>query len=87
MQVLPIKAKSFKEIGNELGVKYVISGSVRKLAGKMRINANLVSAVNEKSIWSKNFDLPVDEVFEVQDEIAEEIVSITIVGRVEARPA
>ena len=49
----------------------------------MRINANLVSTENEKSIWSNNFDLKVEEVFDVQDKIAEEIVS-TIVGRVEA---
>ena len=51
------KTKSFKEIGNELGVKYVIHGSVRKLGVKMRINTNLVSTMDEKSIWSKNFDL------------------------------
>jgi tetratricopeptide (TPR) repeat protein len=49
----------------------------------MRINANLVSTENENSIWSNNFDLSVDEIFDVQDEIAEQIVS-TIVGRVEA---
>ena len=49
----------------------------------MRINANLVSTENEKSIWSNNFDLKVEEVFDVQDKIAEEMVS-TIVGRVEA---
>ena len=77
------KIKSFKEIGNELGVRYIIHGSVRKLGNKMRINTNLVSTKDEKSIWSKNFDLSVDEVFDVQDKIAEEIVS-TIVGRVEA---
>ena len=77
------KTKSFKEIGNELGVKYVIHGSVRKLGVKMRINTNLVSTTRKKSIWSKNFDLSTDEVFDVQDRIAEEIVS-TIVGRVEA---
>jgi len=77
------KSKSFKEIGKELGVKYVIHGSVRKLGPKMRINANLVSTANENSIWSNNFDLSVDEIFDVQDEIAEQIVS-TIVGRVEA---
>jgi len=76
------KSKSFKEIGKELGVRYVIHGSVRKLGPKMRINANLVSTENENSIWSNNFDLSVDEVFDVQDQIAEEIVS-TIVGRVE----
>ena len=77
------KSKSYKEIGKELGVRYVIHGSVRKLGPRMRINANLVSTSNEKSIWSNNFDLKVDEVFDVQDKIAEEIVS-TIVGRVEA---
>lgn len=77
------KSKSFKEIGKELGVKYIIHGSVRKLGPKMRINANLVSTANENSIWSNNFDLSVDEIFDVQDEIAEQIVS-TIVGRVEA---
>ena len=49
----------------------------------MRINANLVSTNNENSVWSNNFDLLVDEVFDVQDQIAEEIVS-TIVGRVES---
>ena len=77
------KSKSFREIGKELGVRYVIHGSVRKLGPRMRINANLVSTDNEKSIWSNNFDLKVEEVFDVQDKIAEEIVS-TIVGRVEA---
>ena len=77
------KSKSFKEIGSELGVRYIIHGSVRKLGMKIRINTNLVSSRDEKSIWSNNFDLSVDEVFDVQDEIAEEIVS-TIVGRVEA---
>lgn len=77
------KSKSFKEIGKELGVKYIIHGSVRKLGPKIRINANLVSTANENSIWSNNFDLSVDEIFDVQDEIAEQIVS-TIVGRVEA---
>ena len=77
------KSKTFKIIGKELGVKYIIHGSVRKLGKRMRINANLVSTDNEKSIWSDNFDLLVDAVFDVQDKIAEEIVS-TIVGRVEA---
>ena len=77
------KSKSFKEIGKELGVRYIIHGSVRKLGSKMRINAKLVSTENENSIWSNNFDLSVDEIFDVQDKIAEEIVA-TIVGRVDA---
>ena len=77
------KKKNFKEIGEELGVKYVIHGSVRRLGSRMRINANLISTNNEANIWSNNFDLSVDEVFDVQDKIAEEMVA-TIVGRVEA---
>ena len=77
------KTKTYKKIGKELGVRYIIHGSVRKLGTRMRINANLVATDNEKSIWSDNFDLLIEEVFDVQDKIAEEIVS-TIVGRVEA---
>ncbi len=77
------KKKTFKEIGEDLGVKYLIHGSVRKLGNRMRINANLVSTNNEVSIWSDNFDLSADEIFDVQDKIAERIVA-TIVGRVEA---
>tara|TARA_B110000438_G_scaffold298945_1_gene348140 strand:+ start:509 stop:2248 length:1740 start_codon:yes stop_codon:yes gene_type:complete len=77
------KNKNFQEIGKELGVKYIIHGSVRKLGPKMRINAQLVSTERDTSVWTNNFDLSVEEVFDVQDEIAEQIVS-TIVGRVEA---
>ena len=77
------KNKDFSEIGKELGVKYVINGSVRKLGKKMRINAQVVSTENKTSLWTNNYDLSVDEVFDVQDKIAEEIVS-TIVGRVES---
>ena len=77
------KSKSFKEIGRELGVRYIIHGSVRKMEPKMRITANLISTEHENSIWSNNYDLSIDEVFDVQDKIVEEIVA-TIVGRVEA---
>ena len=77
------KSKSFKDIGQELGVKYIIHGSVRKLGPKIRITANLTSTEHENSVWSDNYDLSVEEVFDVQDKIAEQIVA-TIVGRVEA---
>ena len=76
------KSKNYKEIGKELGVRYIIHGTVRKLGPKMRITANLVSTEHENSIWSNNFDLSVEEIFDVQDKIAEQIVA-TIVGRVE----
>ena len=76
------KEKNFRDIGKELGVRYIINGSVRKLGKKMRINSQLLSTKNNNTLWSDNYDLSVDEVFDVQDEIAEKIVS-TIVGRVE----
>ena len=77
------KNKNFKEIGKELGVRYIINGSVRKLGNRMRINCQLLSTQSDETLWSNNFDLLLDEVFDVQDQIAEEIVS-TIVGRVES---
>jgi len=73
---------SIKDIGKELGVKYLIKGSVRKLGPKMRINAQLLASDRETSLWSNNYDLSSEEVFDVQDEIAGHIVS-TIVGKVE----
>ena len=73
---------SIRDIGKELSVKYLIKGSVRKLGPKMRINAQLLATDRETSLWSNNYDLSSEEVFDVQDEIAGHIVS-TIVGKVE----
>jgi len=72
------KSSSPKEIGRELGVRYILEGSVRKLGPRMRVSASLISAEREHTVWSNNFDT-----FDIQDELVETIVS-TIVGRVEA---
>ena len=76
------KSSTIKEIGKELGIRYLINGSVRKLGPRMRINAQLTSIENENNLWSNNYDFKVEEVFDVQDQIIEEIIS-TIVGKVE----
>jgi adenylate cyclase len=76
------KSKSPKEIGKELGVRYILEGSVRKLGQKVRIGAKLISADRENTIWSHNFDFTIDELFDIQDELVETIVS-TIVGHVD----
>jgi len=76
------KSKSPKEIGKELGVRYILEGSVRKLGQKVRIGAKLISASRENTIWSHNFDFTIDEMFDIQDELVETIVS-TIVGHVD----
>ena len=77
------KSSSPKEIGRELGVRYILEGSVRKLGPRMRVSASLISAEREHTVWSNNFDTTIDEIFDIQDELVETIVS-TIVGRVEA---
>ncbi len=76
------KSKSPKEIGKELGVRYILEGSVRKLGQKVRIGTKLISADREITIWSHNFDFTIDELFDIQDELVETIVS-TIVGHVD----
>ena len=76
------KSKSPKEIGKELGVRYILEGNLRKLGQKVRIGAKLISADRENTIWSHNFDFTIDEMFDIQDELVETIVS-TIVGHVD----
>ena len=76
-------SKSPKEIGQELGVRYIVEGSVRKLGPRMRINSSLISVDRENTVWSNNFDTTMDDIFDIQDELVETIVS-TVVGRVEA---
>ena len=51
------KNKNFKEIGKELGVRYIINGSVRKLGNRMRINCQLLSIKSDETLWSNNFSL------------------------------
>ena len=76
------KNKLPKEIGTELGVRYLLEGKVRKLGSKIRITSSLISTESESNIWSNNFDTTIDEIFDIQDELVETIVS-TIVGSVE----
>ncbi|MEE2774143.1 MAG: adenylate/guanylate cyclase domain-containing protein [Pseudomonadota bacterium] len=76
------KSKMPKEIGSELGVRYLLEGKVRKLGSKIRITASLVSSETENNLWSSNFDKTLEEIFDIQDELVETIVS-TIVGNVE----
>lgn len=62
-----------KQIAQELGVEYLIEGSVRKSGQRMRISAQLVDATSGKHIWAERYDLELTDVFAVQDEIAERV--------------
>ena len=77
------KDKKPKEIGKELGVRYILEGSVRKMGPRMRISTSLISAEKESTVWSSNYDTTIHEIFEIQDELIATIIS-TIVGRVDA---
>mgnify|MGYP000614370256 CR=1 FL=1 len=60
------KTKTPREIGRELGVRYILEGSVRKLGQKVRLGAKLISADRENTIWSHNFDFNIDEIFDIE---------------------
>ena len=65
------KAVNVKQIGEELGVGYVLEGSVRKSGGRVRITAQLNDVANGRHIWAERYDRDVADVFAVQDEITE----------------
>ena len=62
--------KDLREIGEELGVQYVVEGSVRKQGDRLRITAQLVDATDNFHVWSESYDRTIEDVFAVQEEIA-----------------
>jgi non-specific serine/threonine protein kinase len=61
------------QIGQQLGAKYVLTGSLRRSGSRLRINAQLVDAATDFPLWSERYDREMQDVFEVQDEIARKI--------------
>jgi adenylate cyclase len=64
-----------KQIGRELGVRYVVEGSVRKIANRARITAQLIDAGTDAHIWADRYERDLRDIFALQDEITERIVS------------
>ncbi len=64
-----------REIGSELGVNTVLEGSVRKAGDRLRINAQLISVADGYHLWSEQYDRDLQDVFEIQDEIGQNIVN------------
>ena len=69
------KAVDIKEVGRRLGVRYVLEGSVRKAAGKVRITGQLIDAVTGAHIWTDRFERDLTDVFALQDEVTVAVVS------------
>ncbi|MBQ0819673.1 tetratricopeptide repeat protein [Microvirga sp. HBU67558] len=69
------RAVDIKQVSRQLGVRYVLEGSVRKAGNRVRITAQLVEAVTGADIWAGRFDRDLMDIFALQDEITESVVS------------
>jgi serine/threonine protein kinase/cytochrome c-type biogenesis protein CcmH/NrfG len=67
------KAVTAPQVGQELGAMYVLSGSIRRAGNRLRVTAQLIEAGTGHGVWADRFDRTLEDVFEVQDEIARSI--------------
>lgn len=72
------KAVDIKQVGRDLGVRYVLEGSVRKSGNRVRITGQLIDAVTGAHLWAERYDRKFDDLFALQDEIA-----LAVVGAIE----
>ncbi len=72
------QAIDVKQVGRELGVRYVLEGSVRKAGGRVRITVQLIETETGANVWAERYDRSLDDIFALQDEI-----TLSIVGAIE----
>jgi adenylate cyclase len=72
------RSHDIRQVGRELGVRYVLEGSVRKSGSRIRISCQLIDASNGNHVWAERYDRNLAEIFELQDEI-----TLTIAGAIE----
>ena len=77
------KSVSVQQVASELGVQYVLEGSVRKAGDRVRVNAQLIDAEADRHVWAERYDRQLSDIFAIQDEITTTI-SAVLPGRVEA---
>jgi TolB-like protein len=70
------QAIGVKQVGRELGVRYVLEGSVRKGGGRVRITAQLIDAETGTHLWADRFDGSLEDVFELQDKVASSVSGV-----------
>ncbi|MFQ5954413.1 MAG: tetratricopeptide repeat protein [Kiloniellales bacterium] len=68
-------AVDVKRVARELGVRYMLEGSVRRAANRVRITAQLIDAIGDRHVWAERYDRELDDIFAVQDEITGNIVA------------
>jgi TolB-like protein len=67
------KEKNVREIGKALGVSTILEGSVRKAGNRVRVNVQLINAVNDEHIWAEDYDRDLTDVFAIQTDLAQKI--------------
>jgi TolB-like protein len=72
------RAIDVKQVGRELGVRYVLEGSVRKAANRVRITGQIIDANAGATLWSERFESALDDVFELQDQMATSVVGALV---------
>ena len=68
------KSATLSQIGRDLGVRYVLEGSVRKAGNRLRISAQLTDAASDHHVWAERYDRELEDVFAVQDDVARSVV-------------
>jgi len=68
------RAVDVKEVGRELGVRYVLEGSVRKAANRVRITGQLIDAATGTNLWAERFESALEDIFALQDQMATSVV-------------
>ncbi len=71
---------STRDVSRELGVQYVVGGSVRRAGNRIRVTANLVDAITDRPVWSDRYDRDAEDVFAIQDDIVQQIVGAVAPG-------
>ncbi len=67
------KSVTLKQVGRELGVRYVLEGSVRKARNRLRITAQLIDAISDHHLWAERYDRDLEDIFAVQDEVSHKV--------------
>ncbi len=70
------KAVDIRQVGRELGVRYVLEGSIRKSGNRVRITGQLIEAMTGRHIWADKFDGSLENIFDLQDQITEAVVAV-----------
>jgi len=77
------KTVNVQQVARELGVQYVLEGSVRRAGNRVRVTAQLIDGETDRHIWAERYDRDLEDIFAIQDEVTSAIVA-TLPGRVEA---